>query len=110
MLLHTADLSNPCKEWRIHVQWTHAILAEFFSQVGHTLILKTRTKLKGFEMPFCTEGSRVNVFYGKPTFTLVGLDPPLEDPCKEWRIHVQWTHAILAEFFSQVGQTLILKT
>mmetsp|Transcript_69474 Transcript_69474/g.165671 ORF Transcript_69474/g.165671 Transcript_69474/m.165671 type:complete len:381 (+) Transcript_69474:99-1241(+) len=32
VLLHTADLSNPCKEWNIHVQWTHAILAEFFSQ------------------------------------------------------------------------------
>ena len=26
-------------------------------------------------MPFCTEGSRLNVLYGKPTFTLVGLDP-----------------------------------
>ena len=34
VLLHTADLSNPCKEWPIHVQWTHAILAEFFSQVS----------------------------------------------------------------------------
>jgi hypothetical protein len=32
VFLHTADLSNPCKEWCIHVQWTHAILAEFFSQ------------------------------------------------------------------------------
>ncbi|EKX38106.1 hypothetical protein GUITHDRAFT_77478 [Guillardia theta CCMP2712] len=31
-LLHAADLSNPCKPWNIHVQWTHAILAEFFSQ------------------------------------------------------------------------------
>ena len=37
VLLHTADLSNPCKEWRIHVQWTHAILAEFFSQVPSPL-------------------------------------------------------------------------
>eukprot|EP00802_Teleaulax_amphioxeia_P014540 Tamp_14607.p1 GENE.Tamp_14607~~Tamp_14607.p1 ORF type:complete len:416 (+),score=88.50 Tamp_14607:55-1248(+) len=31
-LLHAADLSNPCKKWEIHVQWTHAIVAEFFSQ------------------------------------------------------------------------------
>eukprot|EP00286_Rhodomonas_abbreviata_P022280 CAMPEP_0181295316 /NCGR_PEP_ID=MMETSP1101-20121128/4079_1 /TAXON_ID=46948 /ORGANISM="Rhodomonas abbreviata, Strain Caron Lab Isolate" /LENGTH=364 /DNA_ID=CAMNT_0023400053 /DNA_START=183 /DNA_END=1274 /DNA_ORIENTATION=+ len=31
-LLHTADLSNPCKAWNVHIQWTHAILAEFFSQ------------------------------------------------------------------------------
>jgi len=31
-LLHAADLSNPCKAWTIHIQWTHAILAEFFSQ------------------------------------------------------------------------------
>ena len=31
-LLHAADLSNPCKKWEIHIQWTHAIVAEFFSQ------------------------------------------------------------------------------
>jgi hypothetical protein len=31
-LLHTADLGNPCKPWKIHIQWTHAIVAEFFSQ------------------------------------------------------------------------------
>lgn len=31
-LLHTADLGNPCKPWNIHIQWTHAIVAEFFSQ------------------------------------------------------------------------------
>jgi len=31
-LIHTADLSNPAKAWHIHIQWTHAIVAEFFSQ------------------------------------------------------------------------------
>mmetsp|Transcript_29064 Transcript_29064/g.73164 ORF Transcript_29064/g.73164 Transcript_29064/m.73164 type:complete len:382 (+) Transcript_29064:59-1204(+) len=31
-VLHTADLGNPCKPWAIHIQWTHAIVAEFFSQ------------------------------------------------------------------------------
>jgi len=31
-IVHSADLSNPCKTWKIHIQWTHAILAEFFSQ------------------------------------------------------------------------------
>mmetsp|Transcript_5038 Transcript_5038/g.9876 ORF Transcript_5038/g.9876 Transcript_5038/m.9876 type:complete len:387 (+) Transcript_5038:91-1251(+) len=31
-VLHTADIGNPCKPWHIHIQWTHAIVAEFFSQ------------------------------------------------------------------------------
>ena len=33
LLVHSADLSNLCKRWEIHIQWSHAILAEFFSQV-----------------------------------------------------------------------------
>jgi hypothetical protein len=32
LLVHSADLSNLCKRWEIHIQWSHAILAEFFSQ------------------------------------------------------------------------------
>jgi hypothetical protein len=32
VLLHAADLSNVSKEWHIHVQWTHRVLSEFFSQ------------------------------------------------------------------------------
>ncbi len=33
LLVHSADLSNLCKRWDIHIQWSHSILAEFFSQV-----------------------------------------------------------------------------
>lgn len=33
MLLHLSDLSNLAKEWSTHVKWSHAILAEFYSQV-----------------------------------------------------------------------------
>lgn len=32
LLVHSADLSNLCKRWDIHIQWSHAILSEFFSQ------------------------------------------------------------------------------
>ncbi len=38
LLVHSADLSNLCKRWDIHIQWSHSILAEFFSQVGALLI------------------------------------------------------------------------
>jgi len=32
MLLHAADLGNVTKDWNIHVQWSHHVLAEFYSQ------------------------------------------------------------------------------
>ena len=45
LLLHAADLSNLCKRWDIHVQWSHAILAEFFAQArSKTLDFKTSFK------------------------------------------------------------------
>merc|ERR1719440_452670 len=31
-LLHSADISNPCKPWRICASWARAVLDEFFAQ------------------------------------------------------------------------------
>jgi hypothetical protein len=42
LLVHSADLSNLCKRWDIHIQWSHSILAEFFSQVTTTSICLSR--------------------------------------------------------------------
>lgn len=36
-LLHSADISNPCKPWKMSLHWANAILEEFFHQVGHNL-------------------------------------------------------------------------
>ncbi|KAL4655716.1 calcium/calmodulin-dependent 3',5'-cyclic nucleotide phosphodiesterase 1B [Arapaima gigas] len=32
LLLHTADISHPTKPWRLHSQWTKALMDEFFKQ------------------------------------------------------------------------------
>ena len=32
ILLHTADVSNPAKQWSIYLGWTTRIMSEFFAQ------------------------------------------------------------------------------
>merc|ERR1719456_2100221 len=32
LLLHSADIANPCKPWRICMTWARAVLEEFFAQ------------------------------------------------------------------------------
>merc|ERR1719456_1227491 len=32
LLLHSADISNPCKPWRICMTWAKSVLEEFFNQ------------------------------------------------------------------------------
>lgn len=33
LLLHTADISHPAKNWDLHHHWTTSLLEEFFRQV-----------------------------------------------------------------------------
>lgn len=33
LLLHTADISHPAKNWDLHHRWTTSLLEEFFRQV-----------------------------------------------------------------------------
>uniref|UniRef100_A0A7S4NRZ4 Phosphodiesterase n=1 Tax=Guillardia theta TaxID=55529 RepID=A0A7S4NRZ4_GUITH len=85
-LLHAADLSNPCKPWNIHVQWTHAILAEFFSQGD----LEREMGLEVIPMldrnASCGRTAQKNFFIGfvRPLFHLcVNAIPEIKDRCQK---------------------------
>ena len=32
LVLHTADISHPAKEWDVHYKWTMLVIEEFFQQ------------------------------------------------------------------------------
>ena len=32
-LLHAADISNPCKPWKVSKEWSDRVIEEFFAQV-----------------------------------------------------------------------------
>lgn len=42
LLLHTADISHPAKNWDLHHRWTTSLLEEFFRQVWLMFLLKMR--------------------------------------------------------------------
>ncbi len=48
LLLHTADISHPAKNWDLHHRWTTSLLEEFFRQVRHSFVLRRVQRVFAF--------------------------------------------------------------
>jgi len=83
-ILHTADLGNPCKPWVIHIQWTHAIVAEFFSQGDLERRQGAEVSPMCDRSENCGRSSQKNFikFFVRPLFVLCGeVIPQTAEKC-----------------------------
>merc|ERR1719162_1386842 len=52
-LLHSADVSNPCRSWAVSEAWAHCVLDEFFAQGD-------QEKMLGVPVQFLNDRDKLN--------------------------------------------------
>jgi hypothetical protein len=92
LLVHAADISNPCRPWEVCQQWAHACLDEFFSQGD-------REKDLGIPVQMLNDRCKINRPFSQIGFLefmivplqvgLVKLLPPLHELARNLQANLQ---------------------